>query len=45
MTYMRTVAQVDTGDQRYAWLMSSLFIDEGRVAGDRRIEYVIYRLD
>lgn len=43
--YMRMVAQFDTGHPRYAWLMSSLFIGEGRIAGDRRIEYAIYRLD
>jgi hypothetical protein len=43
--YMRIVTQFDTGDHRYAWLMSSLFIGEGRIAGDRRIEYVIYRLE
>jgi hypothetical protein len=43
--YMRMVAQFDTGDERYAWLTSSLFIGEGRVAGDHRIEYTIHRLD
>lgn len=43
--YMRMVAQFDTGDERYSWLTRSLFIGEGRVAGDHRIEYVIHRLD
>lgn len=43
--YMRMVAQFDTGDDRYAWLMSSLFIGQGRIAGDHSIEYEIYRLD
>lgn len=43
--YMRIVAQFDTGDDRYAWLTSSLFIGEGRIASDHQIEYVIYRLD
>lgn len=43
--YMRMIAQFDTGDQRYSWLTSSLFVGEGRVAGDHRIEYAIYRLD
>jgi hypothetical protein len=43
--YMRIVAQFDTGADRYAWLTSSLFLGEGRVAGGRRIEYSIYRLD
>lgn len=43
--YMRMVAQFDTGDGRYSWLTRSLFIGEGRVAGDHRIEYRIHRLD
>jgi len=43
--YMRMVAQFDTGDLRYVWLTQSLFIGEGRVAGDHEIEYTIYRLD
>jgi hypothetical protein len=43
--YMRMVAQFDTGAERYAWLMQSLFIGEGRVAGDHEIEYTIYRVD
>jgi Protein of unknown function (DUF3237) len=43
--YMRMVAQFDTGDSRYSWLTSSLFLGEGRVAGDHQIEYRIHRLD
>ncbi len=43
--YMRILAQFDTGDQRYAWLTSSLFLGEGRLAGRRQIEYRIYRVD
>jgi hypothetical protein len=43
--YMRMVAQFDTGDSRYAWLTQSLFIGEGRLAGDHQIEYVIYRVE
>lgn len=42
---MRMIAQFETGDKRYTWLTSSLFIGEGRVAGDHRIEYTIYRID
>jgi hypothetical protein len=37
--------RMGTGDERYSWLTSSLFIGEGRVCGDHRIEYVIHRLD
>jgi hypothetical protein len=43
--YMRMVAQFDTGEQRYSWLTSSLFIGEGRIAGDHQIEYRIHRVD
>jgi Protein of unknown function (DUF3237) len=43
--YMRMVAQFDTADERYGWLTSSLFVGEGRVAGDHQIEYEIYRVD
>ncbi len=43
--YMRMVAQFDTGAPRYAWLMQSLFIGAGRVAGDHEIEYRIHRVD
>jgi len=43
--YMRMVAQFDTGDERYSWLTSSLFLGEGRVAGDHQIAYRIHRVD
>ncbi len=43
--YMRMVAQFDTGAVRYAWLTQSLFIGEGRVAGDHEIEYAVHRVD
>ena len=43
--YMRMVAQFDTGDARYAWLTQSLFLGEGRLAGDHQIEYVVYRVE
>jgi hypothetical protein len=43
--YMRMVAQFDTGDGRYSWLTQHLFIGEGRIAAEREIEYVIYRID
>jgi hypothetical protein len=43
--YMRMVAQFDTGDSRYSWLTSSLFLGEGRVAGDHQIEYRVHRVD
>jgi hypothetical protein len=43
--YMRMVAQLDTGDERYSWLTEHLFLGEGRVAGNHEIEYTIYRVD
>jgi hypothetical protein len=43
--YMRMIARFDTGAARYAWLMESLYIGEGRVAGDHEIEYTIHRVD
>lgn len=43
--YMRMVPEFDVGDDRYCWLMRSLFIGEGRLAGPRTIEYRIYRVD
>ena len=43
--YMRMVARFDTGVARYSWLPRSLVLGEGRIAGDHRIEYSIYRLD
>jgi hypothetical protein len=42
--YMCMVPQFDTGDHRYGWLMDNLFVGEGRLAGDHRIEYQIYRI-
>jgi hypothetical protein len=42
--YMRMVMTFDTGAERYAWLNRSLFIAEGRLAGESEIEYRIYRV-
>lgn len=39
------IARFDTGATRYAWLLRSLFIGEGCVAGDHEIEYTIHRVD
>jgi hypothetical protein len=43
--YMRMAARFDTGDPRYRWLTESLFVGEGRLAGDHCIEYRVHRVD
>jgi|ERR1035438_1272528 hypothetical protein len=43
--YMRIAPRFDTGDDRYSWLTSHLFLGEGRLAGDQQIEYQIHRVD
>jgi hypothetical protein len=43
--YMRMLARFDTGDPRYTWLTTSLFLGEGRLLGGNRIHYRIFRLD
>ncbi|MEG8275287.1 DUF3237 domain-containing protein [Streptomyces sp. AHA2] len=39
--YARVVFSVETGDPRYAWLNTSVFIGEGRFREDGVIEYVV----
>ncbi len=34
----------DTGDPRYAWLNTSLFVAAGRLEGTGRIEYAVFRI-
>lgn len=43
--YMRMVPEFETGAPNYSWPTSSLFLAEGRLAGPRRIEYVVYRVE
>ncbi|MGH8186465.1 MAG: DUF3237 domain-containing protein [Steroidobacteraceae bacterium] len=42
--YMRMAMTFDTSAERYAWLMESLFIARGRLAGAKAIEYDVYRV-
>jgi hypothetical protein len=42
--YMRLAIRFDTGDPRYAWLNTSLFVAAGRLLGTGRIEYAISRV-
>ncbi|MBL7501122.1 DUF3237 family protein [Frankia sp. CNm7] len=42
--YMRLAISFDTGDRRYAWLNTSLFVAAGRLEGTGRIEYAVLRV-
>jgi Protein of unknown function (DUF3237) len=42
--YMRMVPEFIVGEGKYGWLNQSLFIAEGRLAGPREIEYLVYRV-
>jgi hypothetical protein len=42
--YMRLAIRFDTGDARYSWLNTSLFVAAGRLLGTGRIEYAVGRL-
>ena len=42
--YMRMVIRFETGVDKYRWLNESLFVAEGRLAGEKEIEYRIYRV-
>lgn len=42
--YMRLAIAFDTGDPRYAWLNTSLFVAQGRLLRTGRIQYAVYRI-
>lgn len=42
--YMRMVPEFMVGHEKYAWLNQSLFVAEGRLAGPKEIEYLIYKV-
>lgn len=42
--YMRMVPEFIVGGEKYAWLNESIFVAEGRLAGPKEIEYLIYRV-
>ena len=42
--YMFMVPQFEVGSDRYDWLTRSLFIAQGRLAGERLIEYDVHRV-
>jgi hypothetical protein len=39
--YFRTTPRLETGDERYAWVNSTLFVGEGRMT-EAGVEYRIY---
>ena len=41
---IRLAVTFDTGDERYRWLTSWLFVAEGRLLGFGRLEYQVYRV-
>jgi hypothetical protein len=41
--YFRITPRFETGDERYAWLNTSMFVAEGRIATDG-VEYQVYRV-
>lgn len=43
--YMRMSPQFETGDRELRWLTDTLWLAEGRLAGEHQIEYQIYRVE
>lgn len=41
--YFRTTPRLETGDERYAWVNTTLFVGEGRLH-ENGVEYKLYRL-
>lgn len=42
--YMRMSPKFETGENKYSWLEQNIFIGAGRLAGDKEIEYEIFRV-
>ena len=42
--YFRTTPRFETGDARYAWLNTSLFVSEGRIVRGIGVEYRVHRV-
>jgi hypothetical protein len=41
--YFRTTPRFETGDERYSWMTTSLFVAEGRLLADG-VEYRVFRV-
>ncbi len=42
--YFRTTPRFETGDARYAWMNTSLFVSEGRIMEGIGVEYRVHRV-
>jgi hypothetical protein len=42
--YFRTTPHLETGDARYAWVNTTVFVARGRVASGATVEYEVYRV-
>ena len=42
--YFRTTPRLETGDERYAWVNTSVFVAEGRVIEGFGVEYTVFRV-
>jgi hypothetical protein len=42
--YFRTTPRFETGDERYKWLTTSLFVSEGRLKEGGNVEYRVFRI-
>ena len=42
--YVRTTPQFETGDERYKWLTTNLFVSEGRLMEGGGVEHRVYRI-
>jgi hypothetical protein len=42
--YFRTAPRLETGDERYAWVNTTLFLAEGRAVPGNGVEYQVYRV-
>jgi len=42
--YFRTTPRFETGDPRYAWMNTSVFVARGRVREGMGVEYEVFRV-
>ena len=42
--YFRTTPRLETGDERYAWMNTSVFVARGHVVEGMQVEYEVFRV-